>query len=752
MPATRPSSEILASPLPPPPEGDPFTPDQWAIFLAIADTVIASIKPSSEPSTVDERRVPEDEYAGIVSGYRASVTNSVDDAVLERFFGEKLSDVEEFRPFVKRVMMEYVRQDSRRNMSFIFNCLNTRAGSLLLTGYVTPFHLHPVSTRELILQGWATSALPPLRKSYKALTSLCKNFWLKMSPSIEPALGFSRTPELGPSKGFEFDFMQFAPGDAPVELETDVVVVGSGCGGGVAAKNIAEASHGVIVVEKAYYQSPAQFPMKELNAGIHLFENGSLMPSDDGSISVAAGSVWGGGGTVNWSASLQTQGYVRKEWAEQGLKFFETAEFQDCLDRVCDRMGVSTAHIKHNHGNRMLLEGARRLGYHAHDVPQNTGGNRHHDGYCCLGCRSCEKQGPVNSWLPDAARAGAKMIEGLKVEEIVFEDREGVRVAAGVKGKWTSRDAMGGLEGEERVVRDVVIRAKKVVLSAGTLWSPILLLKSGIKNPNIGQNLHLHPATLVYGVYPTEVRPWDGPILTSVVTALEDLDNHGHGVKLECTAMTPSFALTHLPWLPSSLSYKSTVLRYKHTNGFIVIVRDRDAGAVWADPASGAPRIRYAVSDFDRRHAWAGVVALARVVWESGASEVRVAAEGAAAFVRPAAGSRADQDAAFAGWLAGLGAAPTAAAAALTFASAHQMGTCRMGTSPRGSVVDPRGRVWGVEGLAVCDASVFPSASGVNPMVTNMAVAEWVSRGVVGELEEEEEVKAKLEGGRGAKL
>jgi hypothetical protein len=121
--AQQPSSEILASPLPPPPEGDPFTPDQWMTFLAIADTVIASVKPSNEFSTIAERRIPEDEYAAAVNGYKAAVTDSVSDMVLEKYFGEKLSDVEAFKPYVKRVMMAYVRPDARKGMSFVLSCL-----------------------------------------------------------------------------------------------------------------------------------------------------------------------------------------------------------------------------------------------------------------------------------------------------------------------------------------------------------------------------------------------------------------------------------------------------------------------------------------------------------------------------------------------------------------------------------------------------------------------------------------------------
>ena len=79
-----------------------------------------------------------------------------------------------------------------------------------------------------------------------------------------------------------------------------------------------------------------------------------------------------------------------------------------------------------------------------------------------------------------------------------------------------------------------------------------------------------------------------------------------------------------------------------------------------------------------------------------------------------------------------------------TFASAHQMGSCRMGTSEANSVVDPSGRVWGTEGLYICDASVFPSASGVNPMITNMGISEWIARNLVKDLKTSGASQAKL--------
>jgi hypothetical protein len=182
--------------------------------------------------------------------------------------------------------------------------------------------------------------------------------------------------------------LQFPPSSAaePETINADVVIVGSGCGGAVAAKTLAEAGLKVIVVDKGYYWSPLRLPMSELEGSAHLFDNGGMMLSEGATVTIAAGSTWGGGGTVNWSASLQTQGYVRHEWSQKfGLKYFTSAEFQRDLDAVCSRMGVGTSAIQHNKTNEILLEGARKLGWSAKTVPQNTGGEAHNCGYCTYG-------------------------------------------------------------------------------------------------------------------------------------------------------------------------------------------------------------------------------------------------------------------------------------------------------------------------------------------------------------------------------
>jgi hypothetical protein len=440
---------------------------------------------------------------------------------------------------------------------------------LALTGYLLPISEQPADIREAIVKSWSIARLGAIRQLHRSLTVLTKQTWIKVTPSLRRVLGVPRVPTgMKAGKGYEYEFIQFPPGDEPEVIETDVVIVGSGCGGAVSAKNLTAAGHRVLVVEKAYHWSPDHFPMSESDGWNHLFMNGAFICSDDTSVSVVAGQSWGGGGTVNWSASLQTQGYVRREWAARGLPFFTSADFQESLDRVCDRMGVSTDYIKHNKTNALLMEGARKLGWTHKSVPQNTGGKQHDCGFCTFGCGSCEKQGPSVSFLPDAARAGAKFIEGFHAEKIAFSYEGGEKLATGVYGTWTSRDINGGVAGPPLTTRKVMIKAQRVIVSSGTMQSPLLLLRSGLMNPQIGRNLYVHPVALLGAIHKEAITPWEGGILTAVVNEFENLDGKGHGVKLEATNMIPSSWLIWLDW-KGGLQYKLDAAKLKHMAGYI---------------------------------------------------------------------------------------------------------------------------------------------------------------------------------------
>ena len=197
------------------------------------------------------------------------------------------------------------------------------------------------------------------------------------------------------------------------------------------------------------------------------------------------------------------------------------------------------------------------------------------------------------------------------------------------------------------------------------------------------------------------------------------------------------------PWT-SSLQSKLQFLKYPHMAAFISLTRDRDSGHVFADPVTGGPRIDYPVSDYDRAHTMEGVIALAKICYVTGANEIRAYLPGIEAFRPNREDAQEEQDRSsdpefsdpdFAAWLERLREVDNAPPLA-TWSSAHQMGTCRMSAKEQDGVVDDKGRVWGTKNLFVADSSVFPGASGVNPMITVMAIADWISRRVIEDLKD----------------
>ena len=733
---TKAAHTIKGSPLPPAPDASELLTDaQWDSLLALADTIIPGIVPSSSSaSSKTNQKISDAEYEAAKKKLQFDSTSDESAEHATQLLTECASSIPEFKDSFVRMLAYYIPPANVRALTMILSALNNRALSLMLTGSSTPIQNQPYAVREAILNSWQKSYIPAIRGLHRSLVALTAKSYVSLSPTLPKVLGMPRVPIHGaPAEGFDYSFLQFPPGETTETVETDIVIVGSGCGAGVAAKNLSEAGHKVIVVEKSYHYPASHFPMEHKEGSVNMFAGGGVELTDDGSMGILSGSTWGGGGTVNWSAALQTQGFVRQEWADAGLPFFTSAAFQNSLDRVCEYMGVHTEHIEHNHGNKMILEGARKLGYAAKAVPQNTGNKKHYCGYCALGCASSEKQGPAVSFLKDAANAGATFIEGFRAEKVLFEEGKnasGEKVATGVTGTWTQRADNSATPAPNPIKRSVTIKAKKVIVACGSLESPLLLLRSGIKNRHIGRNLHLHPVVITSASFDYDVNPWEGGILTSVVSSFENLDGAGHGSKVEALAMLPGFFLPLFPW-NSGLEYKTFAANLRRTNGFISLTRDKHTGRVYPDPIDGRARIDYVPSTFDRQHILEGVIAAAKIAYISGAREIRTTARNIAPFVRTGPVTPSDEginDPAFSAWLASLRKGVPLPPETTAFASAHQMGSCRMGKNARSSVVDSECRVWGTEGLHVMDASVFPSASGVNPMITNMGIADWVSR------------------------
>ncbi|KIW34818.1 uncharacterized protein PV07_01571 [Cladophialophora immunda] len=749
----------LPAPLPPAPEGEVFTKEQWDTLFSILEVFVPSI-PNTTSST---------EFDKALARLKPYQPEGLSEDVARAYLSEDAVSDPDFRQGVARKFKLYVPPSDAQGLGFVLSLFNTTVGSYILTGYTTPIHKQDLETRSRIVCQWSVARLSLLRAVHKSLSGLARQVWLATSPNLYRMLDFPAIPkhiERNPS--YDFRFHDFVSPATPTTLSTDVVIIGSGCGAGVVASHLARAGLKCLVLEKAYHFPSTHFPMSASSAGEHLMENGGMFVSDDASVGILAGSTFGGGGTVNWSASLQPPRPVREEWAADHLPHFLGAEYQDCLDTVCERMGVARAtdpealgKIELNFANQTLLEGSRRLGIAVQIVPQNTASRRHFCGYCTYGCAGATKQGPANCWFPDAAAHGAEFVEGCWVEEIVFSEKDGVKTATGVKAIWTSRD--------RKTTRHLRISAQRVVLAAGTLQSPLVLLRSGLKNPHIGAHLHLHPTSTVWATWPQRTNPWEGAILTVAMTGLEDQDGQHHGPKVEVICSTPGFGLLTVPFRPqyallhdkdkdkgkdsssssssgalsAAVEYRLNTAKHGHSTGLVCITRDADTGRVYLDPKDATrrrPRIAYTPSPRDRRHLLAGMVGGMQAAFVMGAVEMDSGHPAAERWVRPShvdpKATPAMDDLSFAGFLARVRDLWLAQPEPCTAGSAHQMGSCRMASSPRTGVVDATGKVFGTDGLYVADASVFPSASGVNPMVSTMGIAEWIARGIVREVTE----------------
>lgn len=188
------------------------------------------------------------------------------------------------------------------------------------------------------------------------------------------------------------------------------------------------------------------------------------------------------------------------------------------------------------------------------------------------------------------------------------------------------------------------------------------------------------------------------------------------------------------------LEAKLDAINYRNSGAYISLTRDRDSGRVYPDVVTGRPHIDYTTSAYDAKHTLEGVIAIAKICYVEGAIKIYTSLPGVRVFERDSeadvsGGADGVNDPKFVAWLDHLRAVGNAEA---TFASAHQMSSCRMAINEDEGVVDCKGRVFEAEGLYVADASVLPSASGVNPMVTNMAIADWIAEGVSKDLNGED--------------
>lgn len=490
-------------------------------------------------------------------------------------------------------------------------------------------------------------------------------------------------------------------------LRADAVVIGTGAGGATAAARLAEAGLDVIIVESGELLHGADFDEREGPMFERLYADGGLRATDDLGVSIVQGITVGGSTTVNWMMMLRTPDWVLDEWTRaHGAEGMSAAEMRPVFARVEQELHARRVpDDAHSPNNRILLDGASALGWSAKSAVLNAR-NCIRTGFCGYGCRSGAKQVTLETYLPRALKAGARLITQARAARIEYVERGGAFPKKRVIIH--HRLANGG-------PRHVGIEAKIVVVAAGAVGTPVLLQQSGLGGGAVGKYLRLHPTTGLMARYDREIYAAAGLPLSSVCDEFHQLDANGYGVWIETPPIHPALAASACPGIGAA--HRERMLDFRNTGTLIVLTRDgadgaRSNGEVRAR-RDGSVSITYAMGRRDRAHALAGLEAAAQLHFAAGAKEVT---SGHARPVILRSASEVHQ-------LRERPMGPND----IPFFSAHVNGTCRLGREARSAGTDPHGERFGAPGVFVADGSLLPTAPGVNPQETIYALSTIIA-------------------------
>ncbi len=460
----------------------------------------------------------------------------------------------------------------------------------------------------------------------------------------------------------------------------DVVVVGSGAGGGVVAGELAERGRKVLLLETGPHKTAADFSRWEAKAAHDLWWPLRFALIDGGAggvVPLLAGRCVGGTTTVNTKVALRAHAKDYAKWHDaSGITGpsgapFGAADLDPHYDRVEQRLGVRER-IDWRKSVRTVESAFRELGAPLEAVRSYTDSNCMSCGSCLQGCPTNAGKSTLNTYIHDAWADGKLDLRaGAWVERVVIEDGE----AQGVE----YIDSDGATH---------TIAAGAVVVAAGTLNSPQLLLRSGLPDtPSsrlVGRNLGFHPVRLVYGLFD---EPQDTHMVYPITAhAMAHQHDEDGGFVIEATTIQDPVAF-------------ATTIEDEH-------------GPLWGEP------LVEAVRSFRR---WVGVLAM---VNDENSGVVRLDENGQEAFDAPFTATERERMAAALDFARDVLAAAGASKVLWTgVASTHVQGTCRMGGDPERSVVDADGQSWDVKRLYVGDGSLVPRTLSVNPSLTIMALA-----------------------------
>jgi choline dehydrogenase-like flavoprotein len=491
--------------------------------------------------------------------------------------------------------------------------------------------------------------------------------------------------------------LAYQPPGTEVELEADAVVVGSGAGGASAAVELARAGMRVVLVEAGAWRDPEDYPHSGYGSLRDLME--------DWSANVAIGRAgWpivqartvGGTTVVNSAICVRTPEDIFARWQREtgvgGDMVDEIGQLQDELEAELSVEEVPA--VSMGRSNDLAIAADRALGFGGHPTRRFVKGCAG-SGQCLQGCRSLRKQSMNVTFIPEVRERGGTVLSCAPVRRVLIEGGR----AVGVVGRFVHPET-------KRKGASFRVRARHVVLAASVTHTPVLLRRSGIRGA-VGAGFRAHPGSAILGLYDDPVDMNIGATQGWASTQFRDEP----GLKLETLSLPLDMAASRFPG--GGTAFVRRIAQYRHVAMWVHACRAESVGRVYAGPF-GRPIVRYGLDRADMERMRRGVHLVAQMHVAAGAREVMPAVYGLPTVLKPG-----EIDKILDGPLH-----PGAYTAILS----HLFGGATMGADPKRSVCDGHGRVHGVHGLRVADASVIPTNLGVNPQHTIMALARRSAR------------------------
>jgi len=490
---------------------------------------------------------------------------------------------------------------------------------------------------------------------------------------------------------------QFGDYGGDIAEKADVCVIGSGAGGAVAAKELAQKGHSVVLLEEGGHHTRETWSGKPFSAMVEMFRNGGgTFTLGIPAVSITLGRCIGGTTTINSLTCFRTPSRVLGTWRDElGLARFTEEYLDPYFQRVENEIHVAELPWEVL-GNcaKIIKRGADRLGLNCRPLKHNAV-NCRGCGTCQFGCIDGAKQSMDVTYVPEAVKHGARVYAHCRADRLIVRSGriEGVRAS---------------LIDPETGVRahTMTVEARAVIVACGSLITPSFLKRSGLKNKNIGRNLRIHPGARVCAIMKEKVEGWKG---VSQGAYIDDFENEG--IILEGIFVHPSILLGAFPFI--GLPFKELASQYAHVAAFAAMIHDTGEGRVYRSGPGGILST-YFINRRDIELLKKGVAYVAKIFFAAGAVRVLTAFRQMPVLDSPDDVQR----------LLDLKVRPGDNHEAMAF---HPLGTCRMGVSPKSGAVDSNGESFEVKNLFVADGSVVPTSLGVNPQITIMALANHIA-------------------------